>query len=153
MKKTLGAYIARRPRTGSAVAFGVMTLAVVHFAWIPDARMNGLTPYLTSAAGLAHALAGAITGPRLVDRTRTRNLSQAALLGAGTSLLALAVFAPLLAGYLFATDIRPASALSYAALPVLIAVFAFLAAGWALLAVSMGVGWALHWVVTDQKAV
>ena len=42
-------------------------MAVTHFAWVPDARMNGLVPALTIAAGVAHALARAITGRCLVD--------------------------------------------------------------------------------------
>jgi len=142
--KPLGSYIRQSPRTAGPLAFGAVTLAVQHFAWLPDARMSGLTPALTIAAGLAHALAGALTGPRLVDGTRTRTPSQAGLLGAGTSLLALMLFAPLFTVFLFATDIRPAGPLSYVALPLLIAVFAFLGDGWALLVVSIGVGWALY---------
>jgi hypothetical protein len=128
-------------------------LVVQHFAWLTDARMSGLIPYLTIAAGLTHALAGAITGPRLMDGTRTRTPSQAALLGAGTSLLALMLFAPIFTVFLFATDIYRAGTLSYAALPLLIAVFAFLADGWALLVVSTGIGLALHRVATQQATV
>jgi hypothetical protein len=149
--KPLGSYIRRSPRIAGALAFGTATLVVQHFAWLPDARMSGLTPYLTLAAGLAHALAGAITGPRLVNRAGTP--SQAALLGAGTSLLALLLFAPLFTAFLFTTDIHAASPLSYVALPLLVAVFAFLADGWALLVVSIGVGWALHRAVADKETV
>jgi hypothetical protein len=79
-----------------------------------------------------------------VNGTRTRTSSQAVLLGAGTSLFALALFAPLFALFLFTRDIHPAGPLSYIALPVLIAVFAFLGSGWALFVVSSGVGWALY---------
>jgi hypothetical protein len=67
----LGSYIRQRPRTAAALAFGSLTMAVTHFAWVPEARMNGVAPGLTIAAGLAHALAGAITGRRLLDGTRT----------------------------------------------------------------------------------
>ena len=149
--KPLSAYVKRSPRTACALAFGAVTLAVQYFVWLPDARMSGGT--LTIAAGLAHALAGSITGRRLLDGTRTRTPSQAGLLGAGTSLLALMLFAPLFTVFLYATDIRPASALSYVAMPLLIAVFAFLADGWALLLVSAGVGWALYRVATYRATV
>ena len=138
----LGLYIRQCPRVAGALAFGLMTLVAQHFTWLPHARTSGLP--LTIAAGLAHAIAGAITGPRLVDGRRTRTPSQAVLLGAGTSLFALAIFAPLFAVFLFATDIHPAGPLSYVALPLLIAVFAFLGDGWALFVVSIGVGWALY---------
>lgn len=151
--KPFGSYIRRSPRTAGALAFGTVTLAAQHFAWSPDTRISGLTPYLTIAAGLAHAFAGAIIGPRLVERTRTRAPSQAALLGAGTSLLALLLFAPFFTVFLFATDIHPTSLLSYVALPLLSAVFALLADGWALLVVSIGVGWALYRVATYQTTV
>jgi hypothetical protein len=38
-----------------------MALAGQHFVWLPHARTSGLR--LTIAAGLAHAIAGATTGP------------------------------------------------------------------------------------------
>jgi hypothetical protein len=151
--KPLGSYIRQSPRTAGALAFGTVTMAVQYFAWLPNARMSGLAPALTIAAGLAHALAGAITGPRLVDGTRTRTPSQAGLLGAGTSLLALMLFAPLFTAFLFATDIHPAGPLSYVAFPFLIAVFAFLGDGWALFLVSIGVGWALYRVAACPPTV
>jgi hypothetical protein len=151
--KPLGTYIRKSPRTASAIAFGAVTLAVQYFAWVPDVRMSGLVPVLTIAAGLVHALAGAITGPRLVDGTRTRTPWQAGLLGAGTSLLALMLFAPLYTLFLFATDLHPAGPLSYVAFPFLVAVFAFLGDGWALLLVSIGIGWALHRVAAFQTTV
>lgn len=47
------------------------------------------------------------------DLTRTRTSRHAALLGAGTSLLALAFFAPVLAVYITANDTRPPTALGY----------------------------------------
>jgi protein-S-isoprenylcysteine O-methyltransferase Ste14 len=146
--KSVTSRIRRSPRTASALAFGTGTLVLQHFAWRTDARMNGLIPCLTIAAGLVHAVAGAITGPRLMDGAHTRTPSQAALLGAGTSLLALVLFAPLFTVFLFATDIHPAGTLSYTAFPLLIAVFAFLADGWALLVVSIGIGLILHRVAT-----
>ena len=151
--KPLGSYIRRRPRTASSLAFGIVTLVVQYFAWLPDARTSGLTPALTIAAALCHAFAGAITGPRFVDGIRTRTPSQAGLLGAGTSLIALMLFAPLFTVYLFATDIHPAGGLSYVVLPFLVAVFALLADGWALLVVSSGVGWVLYRIASDRATV
>jgi hypothetical protein len=119
-------------------------MAVAHFAWLPDARMNGVAPALTIAAGLAHALAGAITGRRLLDGDRTQTPLQAGLVGAVTSLLAVALFSPAFVVFLRATDVRPSSALSYLLLAVLTGVFSFLGVGWALLLVSVGVGWGLY---------
>lgn len=128
----------------AALAFGGVTMAVTHFAWIPDARMNGAVPLLTIAAGVAHALAGSITGGRLVDVARTRTSEQAALVGAATSLLAVALFSPAFAVFLYATDGRPPNAFSYLVVTILTGVFSFLGAGWALLLVSAGVGWGIH---------
>lgn len=140
----LRSHIRQRPRTAAALAFGSVTMAVTHFAWVPDARMNGLVPALTIAAGVAHAVAGAITGRCLVDRTRTRTSLEAGLVGAGTSVLAAALFAPAFVVFLGATDVRPSGPSSYLLLTVLTGVLSFLGAGWALLLASVGVGWALY---------
>jgi hypothetical protein len=106
---------------------------------------------LTVAAGVAHALAGAITGRRLLDATRTQTSLQAALIGAATSLLAVAIFSPAFVIFLRATDVRPANALSYLLLTVLTGVFSFLGAGWALLLVSSGIGWGLYRLAAPQS--
>jgi hypothetical protein len=145
----LRSYIRQRPRTAAALAFGSVTMAVTHLAWVPDARMNGLVPALTIAAGIAHALAGAITGRRLLDGARTRTSLQAGLVGAGTSLLAVAFFSPAFVVFLYATDVHPSSALSYLVLTLLTGVFSVLGAGWALLLVSMGIGWGLYRVAAS----
>ena len=141
--QALGAFIRKTPRSTAALAFGISTATLTHFAWYADARMSGVIPVLTLGAGVAHSLAGALTGPRLLDRTRTRTSSQAALLGGGTSLLAVAFFAPAFAMYISATNTQP-SVLSYVAVTFFTGVFAFLAAGWALLLLSVGVAWALY---------
>jgi hypothetical protein len=99
---------------------------------------------LTIAAGTAHALAGAITGRRLLDGTRTQTSLRAALIGALTSLLAVALFSPAFVVFLRATDVRPSNALSYLLLTLLTSMFSFLGAGWALLLVSAAVGWGLY---------
>lgn len=142
--RDIGAIIRRWPRSAPALAFGVLTAALTHFAWYPDARMSGMVPALTIGAGLAHGAAGAIIGPRLIDAARTRTALHAALLGAGTSLLALAFFAPLMAVYVSRTNVRPLSALGYLALTMFTGLFAFLAAGWALLLLSAAIGWGLY---------
>jgi len=145
----LGSYIRRWPRTAAALAFGCITMIVTHFAWIPSARMSAMA--LTIAAGVAHALAGAITGRRLLDTTRTQTSPQAALIGALTSLLAVALFSSAFVIFLRATDVRPSTALSYLLLTVLTGVFSFLGAGWALLLVSAGVGLSLYRLAAPQR--
>jgi len=147
----LGSYIRQRPRTAAALAFGSITMAVTHLAWVPDARTSGLVPALTIAAGVAHAVAGAITGRRLVDDTRTRTSLQASLVGACTSLLAVALFAPAFVVFLRATDVRPLGPLSYLLLTLLTGVFSFLGAGWALLLVSVGIAWTLHRIAAPRS--
>ena len=147
----LGTYIRQNPRAAAAMAFGVMTLGLQHFAWCPDARMNGIAPALTVTVALCHAIAGAMVGPRLVDRTRTSTASRAALIGAVTSLLALGLFAFVFSVYLFATDIHPVGTVSYVIFPLLTALFAFLADGWALLLVSSGVGWILYRIAIRRE--
>ena len=139
------------PRSFSAVAFGISTTIAMHLAWIGSAATSGLAPWLTLAAGAAHAVAGAITGRRLFDNARTPSRLAAAFVGAGTSLIALAVFSPLFAAYLLSTNGRFSGAASYVLLPLFTAFFAFLAAGWALLVVSMGVGCALHAIAVRSR--
>lgn len=136
-------FIRTRPRVAAALAFGSATMAVTHLAWVPEARMNGLTPALTIAAGVVHGLAGAITGRRLVDSTRTPTSVHAGLVGAGTSLLALLFFSPPFT-FFVSRGLQMASPWSYVWLTVWTGVFSFLGAGWALLLVSVGVGWALN---------
>ncbi len=147
--ESLGSYITRWPRTMAALAFGSITMVVTHLAWIPNAGMSAMA--LTIAAGVAHALAGAITGRRLLDGTRTQTSSQAALTGAVTSLLAVALFSPAFVIFLRATDVRPSNASSYLLLAVLTGVFSFLGAGWALLLVSAGVGWGLYQLAAPRS--
>lgn len=106
---------------------------------------SGLTPALTIAAGAAHALAASFTGDRLLDESRTRSFADAGLLGALTSLLALAIFSPVFAIFLFATDItQPSAWIGYLLMPVFVATFAFLPIGWALMLVSSIVGCVLY---------
>jgi hypothetical protein len=136
--------VTRHPRTVSAVTFGAVAMVVIDLAWIPSARTSGLTPALTIAAGLVHAVAAGFTGPRLLNGARTRSLSHAAIVGACTSLLALALFSLSYAAFLFATELHPTSRFSYFAIPLFIAVFGFLAAGWALLLVSIAVACVLY---------
>jgi uncharacterized membrane protein YqaE (UPF0057 family) len=118
-------------------------MVVTHLAWVPGARMSGLIPALTVAAGVAHGLAGAITGRRLIDCARTPTSGHAGLLGAGTSLLAVSLFAPPFALFV-SRGFQAVSIWSYVWLTVWTGVFSFLSAGWALLLVSAGVGWGLY---------
>lgn len=141
-------FLTRRPRLTAALAFGASTTILTHFAWYPGARLSGLVPALTLAAGLAHALGGSITGPRLMDAERTRTPLQAALLGAATSLLALLLFAPALAAYVSAGGASAPTPLGYLATTVFTGLFAFLGAGWALLLLSAAVGLVLHSIGT-----
>ena len=140
----LAAFVAQRPRTVAAIVFGTFTAATVHFAWMPSARMSGWIPFWTLAIGVFHALAGAVTGRRLVDRGSTRSSYDACLLGAGTSLLALAAVVPLFALRVSMSNAGPTTASSFLMLTLLAGLFSFLAAGWALVVVSAGIGWALH---------
>jgi hypothetical protein len=67
MTVALGRWVRRRPRLHSAVAFGIATGLVMHWAWIGTVATDGLAPVLTLTFGLVHALAGAIMGRRLLD--------------------------------------------------------------------------------------
>ena len=144
ISEALGALVARQPRLSAAIAFGGVAAAITHLAWVPEARMRGAAPMLTLAAGAAHAVAGAITGRRLVDATRTRTAAQACVLGGATSLLAVAILAPPFATWVSGSNARPEGVVSYLVLTALIGLFSFLAAGWPLLIASVGVGWGLH---------
>jgi hypothetical protein len=142
--KSLGPLIRRRPRTIAALAFGVVTGLVTHFAWVPDARFSGAAPVLTLGAGVAHAIAAAITAPRLVDGARTRTSTDACLVGAATSLIALALVAPSLAMWVSSTNAGADGVFPYLLLTLLVGLFSFLAAGWALLIASAATGWILY---------
>jgi hypothetical protein len=144
--------IKQRPRTAAALAFGVVTAVVTHFAWVPDARWSGGIPALTLAAGLAHAIAGAVTGRRLLDGIRTRTAPQACVLGAATSLLAVIALAPPFALWITASNARPEGVVAYAALTFFVGFFSFLAAGWALLLASVVVAWGLFWIAAERSA-
>lgn len=142
----------RNPRLVAALCFGSAAGLLTHFAWYPDARLSGLAPALTLAAALAHATGGAVTGRRLLDPGRTRSARQAALVGAATSLIALALFAPAMAAYVAASDTSPRTLWSQIALTTLTAFFAFLAVGWALMALSTGVAVVLYRLVRSSGA-
>ncbi len=148
MLKHLGLLIRKRPRTSAALAFGGLTVVLTHFAWYPDARMNGAAPALTLAVGVVHAIAGSLTGGRLVDRSHTRTPFEACLLGGVTSLLADVLFAPLFALWVSTSNAQPHGTLSYIVMTALIGLFSFLAVGWALLLVSIATGWGLYFLAT-----
>jgi hypothetical protein len=135
----------------ASIGFGSATVLVAYFAWVSSARSSSGAIYLTVAAGLAHAIAGAIVGPSLVDRGRTPSDQIAVLRGAGTSLLALAVFAIAFSGYLLRTDGWTLTLASALALPVFTAFFAFLALGWALLLTSAFVGWGIRRLASQHE--
>lgn len=135
-------WVRDRPRSSAAATFAVTTAAVTHFAWVPAARFGGVAPAITLSVGLAHAAGGALVGARLVDASRTRTSLQAGVIGGCASLVALALFSPVFAFWLESTNTR-FDLFSYLALVPLVGFFSFLAAGWALLIVSVGVGWGL----------
>jgi UPF0716 family protein affecting phage T7 exclusion len=54
------------------------------------------------------------------------------------------MFSPAFALFLAAKDAQPSGAGSYLMLTVFTGVFSFLGAGWALLLVSIGIGWGLY---------
>lgn len=141
--RTLVTLIRRAPRSAAAVAFGASIATLVHFAWRADVRLNGTIPVLTLGAGLAHALAGALVGRRLLDTTRTPSAANAALLGAGTSLIAQALFVPVLAAYVADSGAAP-TIIGFLGLTFYVALFAFLAIGWVLMLLAMAVGWGLY---------
>ncbi len=143
--------IARWPRIAPAIAFGLVATIAVHFAWHADARWRGSVPSLTLAGGVAHALAGAIVGPRLIDAARTTSAWRALALGAVTSVLALAMFTPPFALWTLTPNSTVSggspSALGYVGL---VGFFGFLAVGWFLVLLSAGVGYALNRLATAR---
>lgn len=153
MSSRLQFLLHRWPRLAGAIAFGVPAAALVHFAWYSDARMSGIHPELTAAAGLAHAVAGFLTGPLLLGGAAGgRSTTRALAVGGATSLLALAVFAPAMAAWLLKGSASAPSVLGYVVTTVYTAFFAFLGAGWALLLLSALVGLALHGVASRRGA-
>lgn len=145
-------FIKQRPRVAAALAFGAVTAVVTHFVWVPDARWGGGVLALTLAAGLAHGIAGAVTGPRLLDGIRTRTAAQACLLGAATSLLAVVVLAPPFALWITASNARSEGVVGYVVLTFFVGFFSFFAAGWALFLASVVVAWGLFRVAAERSS-
>ena len=146
--KRIARIASRYPRVSAALCFGVAATLTAHFAWMPDARLSGRAPLVTLGAGLAHGASGAFIGRRLMDRARTRAASQAFALGAATSLCALVIFAVAFALWIQSSNAAAHRSLSFLAYVPFVAFFAFLAAGWALMLVSVGVGWVLFRLVS-----
>lgn len=96
-----------------------------------------------SAALCFGAASAALIGHRLVDPARTRTVWQARALGAVTSLVACVIFAIAYALWIQSSNAARHGPLSFLAYVPFVAVFSFLAVGWALMLVSVLVGWAL----------
>jgi hypothetical protein len=139
------------PRGVSAIIFGVTTALVAYFAWIPSARPSVGAVYLSVAAGLAHAVSGAIVGASLMDPARTPNDAVAVRRGAAASLLALLFFSIGFSTYLQFTGGWTLTLASVLVLPLYTAFFAFLALGWALLGISALLAWGIHKIVTASS--
>ena len=148
MPTLLGTLCRQHSRTAASIAFGSATALLTYFAWVPNARTSARAIYLSIAAGVAHAFAGAIVGPSLVDPGQTPTDGVAVLRSAGASLLALFCFAIAFSGYLQVTGDWAATIANVLGLPLLTAVFAFLGAGWALLLTSAVIGWGMRKLVS-----
>jgi hypothetical protein len=146
----IGILCRTHPRGAAAIIFGATTGLVAYFAWIPSARGSSGAVYLSVAAGLAHAVAGAIAGPSLVDPARTPNEAIAVRRGAFTSLLALLFFSIAFSAYLLLTGGWTLTLSTVLALPLYTAFFAFLALGWAMLVISGLLAWGIRRVVSYE---
>jgi hypothetical protein len=142
-------FIRKRPRFTLAITYFILISLVVHFIWYSTARMHGMIPALTLGIGIAHALAGSINGKRLIDSKRTKTTSRAALIGATNSLLAFAIFSPVLAFYVSTSDTGKSNVLQFVLLSILTGFFAFLAVGWVLLLLSVAITVALYRIATN----
>jgi hypothetical protein len=147
----IGILCRTHPRGITAIIFGASSALVAYFAWIPSARPSPGTVYLSIAAGLAQAAAGAIVGASLVDPVRTPNDAVAVRRGAAASLLALLFFSIGFSTYLLLTGGWTVTLASVLVLPLYTAFFAFLALGWALLGISALLAWGIHRVVTTSS--
>lgn len=134
---------ARFPRVTAGICFGTAAATTTHFAWIPDTPIGGRLSQLTLCAGLAHAASAAVLGRRLLDRARTRTAGQARALGAMTSVIACVIFAIGSSLLLQSSNAAQHESLSFLAYVPFVALFSFLAVGWALMLVSIAVAWGL----------
>jgi hypothetical protein len=142
-------FIKKRPRFTSAITYVILTSLLVHFTWYSTARTKGMIPALTLGVGIAHAIAGAINGKRLINSKRTKSGARAALLGATNSLIAFAIFSPVLAFYVSTSNAGKSNALEFVLLSILTGFFAFLAVGWALLLLSVTIAFGLYYIATN----
>ena len=145
----LGVLVSRKPRVAAALAFGGATSLVTFLLWLPAYRKDAKVVAISIAAGAAHALAAAIMARRLLDGTRTRTARQALQTGALTSLLAVPIFSPPFAVWVLSSNVRPMGVLPTLGTMFYVALFSFLAVGWALVLVSAGVGWILFRLAVD----
>lgn len=103
-----------------------------------------MIPVLTVGVGMAHAIAGAIAGRRLIDRERTPTTARAAVTGAATSFIALLIFTPCFGAWIIASDARREDIASYVLLSLFTGVFTFLGAWWVLIPLSAAVALCLY---------
>jgi len=111
--------------------------------WQPVAHLEGAVPAITAGAGVAHGLAGALVGRRLLDHGRTRSALEAALLGALASVVAVLVFTPGFAWWVSHGSAHAPGQTSFLSLVITIGFFSYFAGGWLLLLVSALVAAAL----------
>lgn len=128
-----------RPRLLAGLGFGAagLLLSAAWFLPVVARSMVGLTLYV-ALPGLAAAVAGGILGAPLLDPARCRSGAGAALRGAGTSLAALVIFAPLFALGIKWTEPGWTSLLGLAWLTL---AGSLIAVGWVVAAVGALVGW------------
>lgn len=148
MARQIQMFVGRNPRLACAISLGFGATSLVYLSLVPG--VGGLNGNLFAvAAGLTHALAGSITGRRIVYPNKLPKLPHAALRGAGTSLLALLFFSLGLAGKIYQPQFGDRH-------PVVLVFFtfsfAFLGAGWALVILSMGIGCGLCWFAPPQDS-
>ncbi len=146
----LRTFVTRHPRFVCAVAFGLGATAVVYCSVLPDSagRLRGFP--LAAYAGIAHAVAAAFTGVRIVNPRRSPELLYASLWGAATSLLALLLFALALTVMIYHPqlgDRHPFFLLLFTL------GFAYLGAGWALMLMSLAFGWGICRLGSTQSGI
>jgi hypothetical protein len=142
-------FVRKRPRFTAAITYVILISLAVHFTWYSTSRMNGMVPALTLGIGIAHALAGAINGKRLIDLKRTKTTAHAMFLGAINSLFAFAIFSPAMAFYVSTSNAGKSNILQFVLLSILTGFFAFLAVGWALLLLSVAIAIGLHRIAAN----
>jgi hypothetical protein len=130
------------PRLASAAVFALAGGLVAYASWLSPTKGPGDIPLLCAGVALAHAVAAAILGRRLIHDSR--DIRGACATGATISAAALVAFTPWFAVWVSLDNVNPRGLIDDVLFTLLVGVATFLAGWWAIMLLSAMLGGALY---------